>query len=185
MILLCFPQFISMQVRKCIKWWLHRDSIQPLVYFSSVAVWVLRSQMEVIQICGWHEFFIICIFFLMAAQLFNAAADQLFTITWWLTVVPLVQPVIDCFLSNGGWQCLQPSQDWLPNLILAGNQDTRIQYFFYPCRPGTYQLPTRHLAGTNKQQTIVSEQPFTTPATYRAFVVLEYSRLVRLKVSVV
>ena len=61
--------------------------------------------MEVIQICGWPEFFIICIFFLMAAQIFNSATDWLFTtVPWWLTV-PLA------------------SQNWL-SLTLAGNQDT-------------------------------------------------------------
>ena len=81
---------------------------------------------------GWHEFFIICIFFLMAAQMFNSSTDWLFNIPWWLTV-PLAQPAIGCLFSNGGWQCLWPSQNWLPNLTLAGNQDTRIQYFFYPC----------------------------------------------------
>ena len=101
-------------------------------YFSLVAVWVIHSQMEVIQIHGWHEFFIICIFFLMAAQMFDSSNDWLFNIPWWLTV-PLAQSEIGCLFSNGGWQCLWPSQNWLPNLTLAGNQDTRIQYFFYPC----------------------------------------------------
>ena len=61
------------------------------VYFSLVAVWVIHSQMEVIQIHGWHEFFIICIFFLMAAQMFNSSPDWVFNIPWWLTV-PLAQP---------------------------------------------------------------------------------------------
>ena len=35
--------------------------------FHSVAVWVIDSQMEVIHICGWHIFFIIYIFFWIAA----------------------------------------------------------------------------------------------------------------------
>ena len=55
--------------------------------------------------------------------MFNSATDRLLTIPWWLTV-PLVQPVIGCLFSNGGWQCLWPSRNWLPNLTLAGNQDT-------------------------------------------------------------
>ena len=38
--------------------------------------------------------------------------------------MPLAQPVIGCLFSNGGCQCLRPSQNWLPNLTLAGNQDT-------------------------------------------------------------
>ena len=95
------------------------------VYFSLVAVWVIHSQMQVIRICGWHAFFIICIFFSSAAQMFNSATDWLFTKRWWLTL-PLAQPAIACLFSNGRWQCLRPSQDWLPNLTLAANQETRI-----------------------------------------------------------
>ena len=38
-----------------------------LVYFNLVAVRVIHSQMEEIKNCGCHEFFIICIFFLMSA----------------------------------------------------------------------------------------------------------------------
>ena len=113
-------------------WAENQFSCLLFAYFSLVAVWVIHSQMEVIQIHGWHEFFIICIFFLMAAQMFNSSTDWLFNIPWWLTV-PLAQPAIGCLFSNGGWQCLWLSQNWLPNLTLAGNQDTRIQYFFYPC----------------------------------------------------
>ena len=64
--------------------------------------------------------------------MFNSATDRLFTLPQWLTV-PLAQPVIGCLFSNGGCQCLWPSQNWLPNLTLAGNQDTRIPYFFQPC----------------------------------------------------
>ena len=72
------------------------------------------------QICGWHTFFIICVFFLIAAQMFSLATDWLFAIPWWLTV-PLTQPVIGCLFSNGDWQSLQPSQNWLFNLTLAAN----------------------------------------------------------------
>ena len=85
--------------------------------------------MEVIQICGWHEFLITCIFSLMATQMFNLATDWLFSIPWWLTV-PLTHSVIGCLFSIGGWQCLRPSQNFLPNFTLAGNQDTRIQFYF-------------------------------------------------------
>ena len=65
----------------------------------------------------------------MAAQIFNSVTDWLFTVPWWLTVL-LAKPVIGCLFSNGGRQCLWSNQNWLPNLTLAGNQDTRIQYFF-------------------------------------------------------
>ena len=47
--------------------------------------------------------------------------------------MPLAQPVIGCLFSNGGCQCLRPSQNWLPNLILAGNQNNRIQYKYRDC----------------------------------------------------
>ena len=89
------------------------------MHLSLGAVWVIQYQMEVIQIRGWHEFFINCIFYLMAAQMFNSATDRLFTLPWWLTV-PLAQPVFGYLSSNGVWQC----KNWLPNLTLAGNQDT-------------------------------------------------------------
>ena len=65
----------------------------------------------------------------MAAEMFNSATNLLFTIPWLLTV-PLAQPVIGYLFSLGGLQYLQASQNWLPNLTLAGNQDTRIPYFF-------------------------------------------------------
>ena len=43
-----------------------------------------------------------------------------------------IQPLIGCLLSN--WWLAEPSaQQKLPNLKLAGNQDTRIRYFFQPC----------------------------------------------------
>ena len=68
----------------------------------------------------------------MAALIFNSATDWMFTtVPRWLTV-PLAQPIIGCLFSIGGWQGLWPSQNWLPTLTLAGNQDTRIPYFFYP-----------------------------------------------------
>ena len=99
------------------------------VYFILMDVWGMYFQMEVIDIWCLHWLFIICIFFLMAVQMFNSDTDWLFTISWWLTV-QLAQPVFGCLFSNGGCQCLRPSQNWLPNLTLAGNQDTRIPYFF-------------------------------------------------------
>ena len=48
------------------------------------------GQIEVIEICGWHEFFLICIFFMMASQMFNSATNWLFTIPWLLTVPKVV-----------------------------------------------------------------------------------------------
>ena len=66
--------------------------------------------------------------FLMAVDISNLATDWLFTVS-----KSLAQPVIGCLLSYSGWQNLQPSQNCLPKLNLAGNQDyqdTRIPYFF-------------------------------------------------------
>ena len=81
--------------------------------------------MKVVQICGWHKFFIICIFFLMAAQMFNSATDWLFSTPKY--AIGLTRNWL--FILK--W-CLQPSRNWLPDLTLAGNQDTRIQYFSSP-----------------------------------------------------
>ena len=60
--------------------------------------------MQVMKICGWHKFFIICIVFLMAAQMLNSATNTLVAdydigpasnwmfILKWLLAVPSAQP---------------------------------------------------------------------------------------------
>ena len=98
--------------------------------------------------------------------MFNSATDRLFTLPQWLTV-PLAQPVIGCLFSNGGCQycqCLRPSQNWLPNLKLAGNQDT-IPFLSLVIRKGYSQVILSHHSfitgsATKVQNLIITLQLF-------------------------
>ena len=99
--------------------WIFNSATDCFVNYTLVAGCTIFSQLMVLIFHDKHLTLYYLANFLMAVHISNLATDWLFTVS-----KSLAQPVIGCLLSYSGWQNLQPSQNCLPKLNLAGNQDT-------------------------------------------------------------